>query len=149
MEKNKVYVVEKGYYSDRGVVYVATTREGANSYVALMGRFTNPDEYSVTEYPLDEAVHTEKANVYCVEFTENDEINKVTEVPNRNEYDDYDDSYWMREEATNTNNYRIKHYSWSRKLDDLYVIAATMDEAYKIASDKLAEYKYRKDVELA
>lgn len=151
VKKMKVYVVEKGFYSDRHIVYIASTMEGAKQYVELMNKYKkfDEDEYDIDCYKVDAPVMSDKARSYHV-VIKDDKITVVDEVPFRkpSDDDDYDWSWSIRDDATDEWQYNFPT-RYELGLDnggEFFVIASSKDEAFKIASDKLAVAKYRRDV---
>jgi len=117
----KVYVIEKGCYSDRHVVGVTETKEEADEVCkAITGKYKY-DKASYTEYD------TKQFQINQIRF-------QVSYLCNEweAEYDDYD---FYEEYKENTEVY-----------EDFYVIYAnTSDQAIKIAQDMRAEKLARKE----
>ena len=110
----KVYVIERGCYSDSYIVGVVTSKEQAKHVVDVLSKLEYPNYPRFTEYD------TEQFTSKLFRF-------KVT-----NDYDDWEASFW--EDNDFDKNTRID-------ADDYFVLAESGEQAIKIAQDMEAEYK--------
>lgn len=119
-----VYVIEEGEYSDRFVVAVRETLEEAKAYVELKLKASDyrhyPEEYSISAFDTKGGeVYSQDA--YNVDFRDG-KITKVTKKKQELEYLDQGNG----------------RYS-------MLIHAKNEDQARKIAYDRLAEIKARKE----
>lgn len=144
MEENKmIYVIEQGYYSDKSVVGAYETEEEAKKAVDFFGKLNgDPDFTRYYSFEIGKPV-IRKGSVYAIELDNHNNIKSVYKVDPEN--DDDVNAY----EAREMENYTLGRiddcntYWWK---DTFYVIAEDDGHALKIASDMLAEYKYRMEI---
>lgn len=134
--KMKVYVIEKGEYSDRHVIGVTLDEEKAK-YVVEEGNnrerktFWYSADYAYTEFEMDkfDELYNLYKNDYKMFRVEKDLKNKDITISERDIADNLDNSGIVRK------------YDYDNYLS-VYVLANTTEKALKIASDKFAEYEY-------
>ncbi len=132
----KVYVIEKGEYSDRHVIGVTLDEEKAK-YVVEEGNnrerktFWYSTDYAYTEFEMDkfDELYNLYKNNYKLFRVEKDLKNKDITISERDIADNLDNSGIVRK------------YDYDSYLS-VYVLANTTEKALKIASDKFAEYEY-------
>lgn len=132
----KVYVIEKGEYSDRHVIGVTLDEEKAK-YVVEEGNnrerktFWYSADYAYTEFEMDkfDELYNLYKNDYKMFRVEKDLKNKDITISERDIADNLDNSGIVRK------------YDYDNYLS-VYVLANTTEKALKIASDKFAEYEY-------
>lgn len=130
---NKVYIVEKGFYSDKTIIGVYATKEEAEIVIAELARRLpeEDDYYRFKEYEVGKPSLDKDKNYYLILYDEEYKIIKVSE----------DDEFNFNFE------YYLDGYSYLR--NTMVVPAYNEQHAIKIASDRLAELKYRKEIGLA
>lgn len=119
----KVYIITKGEYSDYSIYAVAIDKQRAEE---LKRYFTdNCDDAIIEEYDIDDykPIHEGKTQ-YCVYFRTDGTV--YIHKPS-----------WFEKDQ----NKIIKDFNYGHKI---YLWAIDEAHALKIASDKFAEYKYRK-----
>ena len=135
--KMKVYVIEKGEYSDRHVIGVTLDEEKAK-YVVEEGNnkvgknfWWCSNDYDYTEFEIDkfDELYNLYKNDYKMFRVEKDLKNKDITISERDIADNLDNSGIVRK------------YDYDSYLS-VYVLANTTEKALKIASDKFAEYEY-------
>ncbi len=132
----KVYVIEKGEYSDRHVIGVTLDEEKAK-YVVEEGNnrerktFWYSTDYAYTEFEIDkfDELYNLYKNDYKMFKVDKDLKNKEITISERDIDDNLDDSGIVRKSY-------YENYLY------VYVLANTAEKALKIASDKFAEYEY-------
>lgn len=111
----KVYVIEKGIYSDRHIIGVVETEEEAKKICEAVSGNYKFDDASYTEYDTKQFVTKQ------LRFMVNNWYGDW-----RAEYDDYD--------------FRSMYKTNTKECDGLYIIyASTPQQAIKIAQDMKAE----------
>lgn len=134
----KVYVIEKGEYSDRHVIGVTLDEEKAK-YVVEEGNnrvsknfWYCSNDYGYTEFEIDkfDELYNLYKNNYKM-FRVEKELNTKTITISEMEFDgDYlDESGVVRK-------------SYYENYLSVYVLAKTEEKALKIAADKFSEYEY-------
>ena len=132
----KVYVIEKGEYSDRHVIGVTLDEEKAK-YVVEEGNnkvgknFWYSADYAYTEFEIDkfDELYNLYKNDYKMFRVWKDLKNKDITISEIDIVDNLDDSGIVRK------------YDYDNYLS-VFVLANTEEKALKIASDKFAEYEY-------
>ena len=133
----KVYVIEKGEYSDRHVIGVTLDEEKAK-YVVEEGNnrasknfWWACNDFGYTEFEMDkfDELYNLYKNNYKLFRVEKDLKNKDITISERDIADNLDNSGIVRK------------YDYDSYLS-VYVLANTAEKALKIAADKFAEYEY-------
>lgn len=135
----KVYVVTTGWYSDYSIIGVYTSQEKAEEYLKLH----NKESLFGSRIEIFEAnkPNSEKINYYQFEYTRDYKFEKCSK------YNGYHYDPVVREEEITE---WADAYHMARKTREIIcfdVYAEDEDKAKKIAQDRIAEYKYRKEVE--
>lgn len=134
-----VYVVEKGQYSDRHVVAIKESLEEAENVAKMLRAYTYSycdDDVEVYEYDTNAFdLWPDGYELYKVYLDKNYNITEVKRVPKQDEDDD--DFDLMAYDLGYSN---IGEFEYP----DFYIYAINEEHALKIASDKVAEHKYRK-----
>lgn len=134
----KVYVIEKGEYSDRHVIGVTLDEEKAK-YVVEEGNnrarksfWYCSNDYDYTEFEMDkfDELYNLYKNNYKMFRVEKDLENKQITISETEFDDNYLDDPGI-----------VRKTSYINSLS-VYVLANTEEKALKIASDKFAEYEY-------
>ena len=146
-EKKLVYVVVTGYYSDKRIWGAYETEEEAKEACkhiwSVRGRYQDESDYArYCTLELGVPHINRKKNLYAVEFDKEGRILNVELV----KHDDDRISTWREFEAEDSDYYHVVRYG-NGSFQDLYLMANDEIEATKIASDMVAEYKYRHEVE--
>lgn len=138
----KVYVVQRGEYSDRHIVGVALTEEKANELVRL---FQDPGDYGKT------LVDTE------VFDTEDNDYKLSLDAQGLKPYGVSEYHHQISSCYALSNDWRWYTFWNSVDIGEVFepyenecrvvVYARDKDHAIKIASDKFAEHRYNKEVE--
>lgn len=135
----KVYVIEKGEYSDRHVIGVTLDEEKAKYVVETSNEkarnswVLGSGDYDYTEFEMDkfDELYNLYKNDYKMFQVIKDLENKKITISEKDINDNLDDVGVVRKSY-------YENYLY------VYVLANTTEKALKIASDKFAEYEYDK-----
>lgn len=135
----EVYVVTSGIYSDYMIHAVFLDREKAESYVNRQGGKYLYEDFKIEIFEADEPEKETERSIYTFYYSGDYKLQRFfredasSYVPAIKEYDAHK---WI-------DNFTETTYKEIR----FEVLADSKEKAKKIAQDRIAEYKYRKEIE--